>query len=189
MINYFQTLARFTHRALHHLLIPKDTIGKDPNDLLSTRLLMRAHQATNEGSDKSALYGNNVVGYEPDGGAHLSRNTDGQLGVLVAFVVVAALVYEVVVDVCGLHAGEDIEQEDGVGERRVLERADLAALAALACHIVGPLDHIRVGDLALAEALSEAVEGSYDVLAHQLPYQTESQCALTVGDISTLDTW
>ncbi len=149
---------------------------------------MRAHQATDKGSDKPALHGNNIIRHKPDSSTHLSRNTDGQLGVLVAFVVVATLVDKVVVDVCGLHAGENIEQEDGVGEGGVLEGADLGALAALACHVVGPLDHVGVGDFALTQALGEAVEGGDNVLAHQLPDETESKGALAVSDVGTLDT-
>lgn len=135
---------------------------------------MRTHQTTNKRRNQPTLHGDNILRHEPDGGAHFPGNANGELGVLVAVVVGAAGVDEVVVDVGGLHAGEHIKEEDAVCERRVLEGAHLGALATLAGHVVGPFDHVCVGDFLLAEALGQALECRHNVLAHQLPDEAES---------------
>ena len=53
--------------------------------------------------------------------------------------------------------------------------------------LVRPLDHLRVGDFALAETLSERGEGLGDVAAHELPDEAEGECALAVCDVCALD--
>lgn len=95
--------------------------------------------------------------------------------------------HQIVIDIGALHTIQDIEQEDTVSKRRILETADTGSAAALLDHIVGPGYHVAVCDFALAHALGEVAEGVDNVTAHELPDHAESESALTIGDVSALD--
>lgn len=85
------------------------TLGGTPLKNRSMHLLVRRHQATDESRNETAAHGANILGNEPNGGAHLTRDTDGQLGVGVGLVLGAARSDEVVVDVRTLHSVENVE--------------------------------------------------------------------------------
>lgn len=167
--------------------IDKQEQSKQRVFILRSHLLGSSHQTTDERDNQSASDVANILGDEPNSGTHLSGNGNGELGVCVGFVVVAARGDHVVVDVAALHAVENVEQEDTIAERVVLEAANGRGFAALLGHAVGPGDHVGVADFALAHALGECAEGVDNVFAHQLPDHAESQSTLAVGDIGTLD--
>lgn len=65
----------------------------------SVHLLVSRHQAADESRDQTAAHSADILGNQPNGGTHLTRDTDGQLSVGVRLVLGAARSNEIVVDV------------------------------------------------------------------------------------------
>ena len=129
----------------------------------------------------------NILRHEPDRRAHLPRNADRQLSIHVCVLIRLPRRHEFVIHIAALHAIEDVEQKHAGADGLVLEAANGAAPAAFGGLFVGPLDHLRVRDFALAETLRQRGERFRDVAAHQLPHQAEGEGALAVGDVGALN--
>src|SRR5262245_21286187 len=103
-----------------------------------------SHQTSNTRRNQSTLHSYYVLGHQPDSSPHLSCNTDRQLSILIALVVIPPTRHKIVIHITALHARQYVQQKDGVGEGVIFEGSNLGAFAALACHIVGPSDHVLV---------------------------------------------
>lgn len=72
--------------------IPTSPATYSVNPIL--HMLARSHQTSQERNNQSASHRHNILRYKPDSGAHLSRNTDGQLGVEVGILLGPTVVDE-----------------------------------------------------------------------------------------------
>lgn len=147
----------------------------------------------NKGKHDTRADVDNVLGDEEDGCVELARNRDGELGVEALLLISASgVVDEVVVDNTRLvtlgreHAVEDVDEEDAIRERRVLEGAHRARFAALLGRVVSPPHNLLVGNAAptLGDGGQRVVDGD----THKLPHETEHKRARAVANVRALDT-
>ena len=155
--------------------------------MCSPHPLRRRHQAANKTSDQPTPHSANILRHEPNRRAHLARNADRQLRILIRLLLGPAREHKLVIDVRALHAIQHVQQKHAGAQRRILEAADRAVAPAALRHVVRPADHVGVGDLALAEALRERRQRGHNVLAHELPDHPQRERALAVGDVRALD--
>ena len=102
-----------------------------------------------------------------------------------ALVVGPAVVHERVVDISRLERLEQVEEELGILQTRILEAAHRRLLPALLDLIVRPFDDIRVGHL--ATVLAQRRHRAQDVAPHHLPHEAEGQGPRPVDNVGTLD--
>ena len=128
-----------------------------------------------------------ILGHQPNRGAHLPCNANRQLRIQIRLLVGPARRHELVVHIATLHAVQHIEQEHAGANGLIFKGANAGVAPAFPALLVGPLDHLVVGDLAFPEPLRERGERLGDVAAHELPHEAERERALAVGDVGALD--
>ena len=176
MSSHKRTYHHFSNSIVPHTTLTGPIRKRKEKDRLTNK---RNHQPT--------PHLTNILRNQPNRRPHLPRNTNRQLGIRIRLFIVPPTSHKVIIHIRTLHAVQDIQEKNSAADSLVFEAADTAAAATLFGLLVGPFDHFCIGDFALAKALGERGEGFGDVAAHELPDETEGECALAVSDVCALD--